>query len=130
MSGLRRVVGPSLRPFVRAAAIAVGLAGCATTQSGVLAVKRIDRNQFEVTSHVIGSPSGVDAVMARDDRTATEFCAQKGQPMAVVDRRSYGGVASQDILTFRCGSATAARTKTPTVQGSAPPPAGQAAAMQ
>ena len=98
---------------MRPVLLALLLAGCATTQSGVLAVKRIDRTQFEVTSHVIGSLSGVDAVKTRNDETATKFCAQNGGPMIVVDRHSYGGVASQDILTFRCGSAPQAKATAP-----------------
>ncbi len=105
----------------RAVLLGLALAGCATTQPGLLAVKRIDRTQFEVTSHVIGSLGGADDVRAQNDRTAGEFCAQKGQPMVVVDRHSYGGVASQDILTFRCGNANAPRAKAPVVQGNVSP---------
>ena len=108
------VAGAAKRVITLGTAMAgLALAGCATTQPGVLAVKRVDRSQFEVTSHVIGSPAGVDRVKAQNDETATKYCQQNGQPMVVVDRRSYGGVASQDILTFRCGNATMARAKMP-----------------
>ena len=79
---------------------------------------------------MIGSLAGADEVKARNEQTATTFCAQKGQPMVVVGRRSYGGVASQDILTFRCGSATVAKAKAPTAETSGlerpyRPPAGR-----
>ena len=78
------------------------LAACSTTRSDLLAVKRVDRNTFEVTSHVIGALGGADEVRARNDRLATEFCAEKKQVVAVVSRHGYGGAASQDILLFRC----------------------------
>ena len=79
--------------------------GCATTKGTVLAVKRIDRDRYEITSHVIGSPSGAADVKAKDDAVATKFCADKGGAMTVLERRAYSGLAAQDILTFRCGAA-------------------------
>ena len=89
------------------------LAACATTRSSVLAVKRIDRNQFEVTSHVIGGLGGADEVKAKNEQIAAGFCADKGQQFTVVNRHSYGGVASQDILTFRCADTTTAIASMP-----------------
>ncbi len=83
------------------------LAACATTRSGVLAVKRLDRNEFEVTSHAIGTLGGADDMRAKNDRIAAAFCAEKGQDVGIVNRRGYGGAASQDILQFRCENAAA-----------------------
>lgn len=90
-------------------ALCITLSACATTPAGMRAIKRIDRNQFEITSHVIGSPSGSAAVKADGDRIATQFCLEKSQPMTVVERHGYGGVAAQDILVFRCGESAAAK---------------------
>ena len=84
-------------------ALCATLSACTTTPGGMVAVKRIDRNQFEVTSHVIGSLSGAAGTRAEDDQLATKFCAEKGQTMSVVERHGYGGVAAQDVLVFRCG---------------------------
>lgn len=101
--------------------LAVVLSGCATTSDSMLAVKHVDRGQFEITSHAIGSLAGATDVQAKDDRIATKFCADKGEPMTIVARHGYGGLASQDILTFRCGNAVRARTVTPVAPGTPAP---------
>ena len=86
------------------------LAGCTTTREGVLAVKRLDHNQYEISRHVIGSLDGMAEVRTEDDRTATAYCADKGQAMGVVERHGYGGVAAQDILVFRCSGPPGTKT--------------------
>lgn len=92
-------------------AVSLLLCGCATTSTGLLAVKRVDHNQYEISSHLIGSLAGAGEVQAQDDQVATRYCAQKGQVMTVIERHGYGGLAPQDILTFRCGTAATAQAK-------------------
>ena len=97
---------------------ALVLAGCATTPAGKLAVKRLDHRQFEITSHVIGSLSGLAEVQARNNDIATAYCAEKGEKMSVVNRAGYGGVAPQDILTFQCGDVTTVHRSRPAAKAS------------
>ncbi len=116
------VRGPIARGLLAALGAGMLLCGCATTRDSLLAVKRIDRNQYEITTHVIGGLSGAEAVQSRDDKIAAQYCAEKGQTMSVVERHGYGGIASQDILTFHCGDSVA-KTKSPAIAAASPQPA-------
>ena len=89
--------------------ISLIVSGCATTGGSGLAVKRLDSNTFEVTTHVISGLSDKDGVQKKNDQIATAYCAEKRLPMSVIERRGYDGVASQDVLRFRCGGALVAK---------------------
>ena len=78
--------------------------GCVGKGGSKLAVKRIDGNTFEITAHTLVSLSGAASMQEQNEQVATAYCAEKNKPMTVVDRHGYGGIAPQDILTFRCGA--------------------------
>ena len=95
-----------IRPLVLAG---LTVSGCTTTLGSGLAVKRLDSNTFEVTTHMISGFPDKDGVEKKNDRIATAYCAEKQLAMTVVERHGYDGVASQDILRFRCGGAMASK---------------------
>ena len=91
--------------MVRSAALLLALLACGCVGKGgsKLDVKRIDGATFEITAHTLVSLSGAGSLQAQNEQVATAYCAEKNKPMTVVDRHGYGGIAPQDILTFRCG---------------------------
>ena len=93
----------------------LALGGCVTKGGSKMDVKRIDGNTFELTGHMLGSLSGQAALQADNDKVAAAFCAEKNKPMSVVERHGFGGMAPQDVLTFRCGGpAAVVATQKPT----------------
>ena len=100
-------------PASRSAIILIAtltLPGCSTAASLVgLAptthdVERIGHGAFRVHTHIVGPSGNKDDAKADDSRAATAYCAKRGLPMTPIDDKSYGGVASDDMLTFRCGA--------------------------
>ncbi len=96
-----------------ALALVAVLAGCAARGGSKLDVKRIDGSTFEVTAHKVGSLAGAAPMQIENEKVAADFCAEKGKPMTVLDRRGFGGIAPQDTLVFRCGAAVPLPRVTP-----------------
>lgn len=84
------------------ALLATGLCGCTTKGGDPLEVRRISGDTYEVTTHVIGLFSDASTVIAKNDEVATKYCSDSKAGMVILGRQSYGGVAQQDSLTFRC----------------------------
>jgi hypothetical protein len=75
-------------------------AGCVSTSP----VERISQNTFTIRTHILGiGGSGLADAQAQNLRIATKYCGDIGRKATKLDSRSYDGVASQEIATFRCG---------------------------
>jgi hypothetical protein len=90
-----------------ASAVVVITATACTTRGGDFAdVKRIGQSTYEITTHAVGLlPSAPTDVAALNDDVASRYCAGLGSVMTIVDRKAYGGLAKQDVLTFKCNRA-------------------------
>jgi hypothetical protein len=75
-------------------------AGCVSTSP----VERISQNTYTVRTHIFGSLGrGLAQAQERNTEIATKYCSDIGRKATRLDSRSYDGVASQEIATFRCG---------------------------
>ena len=76
----------------------IAVVGCADPTT----VEKRGPNTYLVRTHVLGTPLAATDVRAKDLQVANDICAKAGRSVTIIDRTGYGGLASQDQLTFRC----------------------------